>query len=381
MTKDLIRAFVLLVLLFLGDLFFHFSDIPSLKIYDAISSLKERIVRPPKAIDDIVLVGIDSETIEHMKEKWPYSRATFAKAIHNLKKARPRAIGLDFNFFGESTKEEDALLRNEIVNDNKVVLGALLTKTGGVQLSTMADLKNMHVHGIVNKFQDSDGTTRGALTYLINTNPNIPRFQVFSWELRLLDRAGYIDLGSLEDRGDRLVIQKGSDPKRGQTPFTIPVDPITKTFLIHFQAHSKDFKRLSFWQVANGGFDSKLIENKIVLVGFLSEMFQDLHHTPIGWLPGLTLNANVLLTLYTQNFIRSVPKIFDLALLILGVLLSTLWVLKASFKKSLPWLLLETAAFFGLSFLLLLGGFLWNYTLLPVGIILIPVAVERLRKF
>lgn len=360
-----LRSLGLLALLWVGDHFLRFSELPSRKVYDVFSSVYERLTPPPAAIKEIVLVGIDSETVAQMKERWPYSRSTFAQVINHLKQAGARAIGLDFSFFGDSAApEDDTQLLNLIKEGNRVILGATLRGDKGIQFPTLSGLERPTFSGIVNKLRDPDGITRRALTYLVSSNSrrDTSPIRFFSWEMKILEAAGRINLARIQDRGDSLLFRDPAGERK------IPVDPVTKTFLIRFRAHSNDIERLSFFQVFTGEFDPHEVRDKIVLLGFLTTMLQDLHRSPIGWIPGVTLNANAFLTLYANDFLRPLPRFVEKIFTALGVFLTTSLVSKTKGKRL--WVLpaLELLFFFGLSYLLFSLGYVWNYVLFPLGV-------------
>ncbi|MBI2173580.1 MAG: CHASE2 domain-containing protein, partial [Candidatus Omnitrophica bacterium] len=208
--------------------------------------------------------------------------------------------------------------------------------------------------GLINKLQDNDGITRSGLTYLISTNPENP-LRFFSWELRLLEMAGGIQLDTLQDEGNRLIAQGSTGLLR------IPVDPATKTFWIRFQAHTNDFDRVSFVDVFHNTFDSNLIRGRIVLIGFLTEMFQDLHRTPIGWLPGLTLNANAFLTLWKHQFLKPLPQWVEWILFALAMALAAgLLCISRTLNQAAAWLAVEIAGILILIFALFEAGYKGN---------------------
>ncbi len=360
----------LLALLLTGDSFLNWSRRPSWMLYDGLASLHQRWGQPPPAIRDIVLVGIDPETLQQVPERWPYSRATFAKVMANLRHANARAIGLDFIFFGASTPQEDAALCDALAGGNLITLGATLTETGGIEYSTLCGPRLRPRAGLVNKLQDSDGVTRSALTYLVQANPAYPRARSFCWEMKLLEASRHVDLASLSDEGRTLRLT-GPDGERA-----IPVEPVTKAFLIHFRAHSGTFQRLSFSQVLTGHFDPRLIEDKIVLIGLLSEVLQDLHRTPIGWLPGITLNANAFLTLYAKDFLKSIPQTLEYLVIALGVCLMTI----RGFRHPFLWAGALILAFLAASELLLVAGYTWNYARFPASVIFLAGLSRWLTK-
>lgn len=308
-----------------------------------------------------MLVAIDSETISEMKERWPYSRATFAKVLTHLKEAGARAIGLDFSFFGDSRAEEDRELAHLLTNEKKIILPATLKEGGGIRFSTFPGLQTSDSSGILNKLQDPDGVTRRTLTYLVNTNPKISQQRFFSWEMKLWEAGGKVNLAQLEEGGKELTF--------GGSHWRIPVDPVTKTFPIRFRAQSRDFERLSFSKVLTKEFDPKLVQDKIVLIGFLTVLLQDLHLTPIGWLPGLTLNANSLLTLYANDFLKPVPRWIEKIVTAMGIFLTALFASFLKVPKATLWAALVIVVFFLASYFLFYLNYTWNYALFPFGVL------------
>lgn len=374
LIQNLLLAAVFCTLLLISDHFLHVSKFPSLKIYDLYANLYEKLNKPAPEINDFVVVGIDHQTITNIAEKWPYSRATFATVIENLKKAEAKVIGLDFNFFGNSDLiSEDETFKATILESGKVVFGAYLTDEGKIQFSTVSDFPIADVSGFVNKLQDSDGQIRSGLTYLVNGKTAADRF--FSWELKILQNIEYIDLNSLKDEGNQIIFTR----QKGQ--MIIPVDPVTKTFLIRFQAHTEDFSRLSFYEVFQNKFDPNLVKGKIVLIGFLSEMFQDVHKTPIGWLSGFILNANVLLTLYSHGFITPLPYLLEIALIaviLLGAVFLLTWL---SFRYLRRFIFAQLVILFGIGYFLFSNGFVLNYALFTIVLLIVPILVGQIYRF
>ncbi len=365
-VHDLLTGLLLLGLFLAADARLQISQGASVKIGDLLACASQGLTLMPRHAEDILLVGIDSQTAARMKERWPYSRKTFATVIDKLQRAGAKAIALDFSFFGGSANpEEDRMLR-EALSKNDVVLGAGFGEKGGVVWSSIPELKVVPRSGIVNKLQDSDGAIRHALTYLVSTNPSMPDTKVFSWELKLLEASRQVNLASMEDQGGTLAF------KAAGRDLYIPVDPRTKTFTIRFRAHTDDFARLSFHQVHEGQFDPAMVKGKIVMIGFLSLLFQDLHQTPIGWLPGLTLNANAFLTLHGRDFLRPLPFAVELIFLIVGLCAGVLLVHFLRPAESLCWLGVAVAAFFILSCGLYVLGWTWNYARFPAVVPLVP---------
>jgi adenylate cyclase len=298
--------------------------------------------------------------------RWPYPRFYFARLSERLKEAGARVIGFDFVFFGRSVPQDDALLQVAFANKNNIILASSIDENGELELSSLAGLGNKATAGIVTKIQDRDGITRKNLTYLVKENEPYKGF--LSWEMQLLKVAKAIDLSTLVSRENCISFRNHAGEN-----WDIPVDPNTKSFFIHFRAHSQNFPRLSLYRVLIGDFDPKLVKDKIVLVGLFSTLFGDLHNTPLGWLPGITLNANAFLTLCAHDFLRLVPKPVEITLAILGLIPAMIF----------PFLLVilgEILIFSFFSYVLLVKGYIWNYALFPLVVMTCPLLVKKMLR-
>ena len=336
------------------------------KIYDALLRAETQNTPPPRAIKDILLVTIDNDTVNLMAHCWPYPRTDFAQVIENLNRAHPRIIALDFAFFGAAPNNiDDAMLVLTLNRSGIVILANNISEDGTLNFPTLPKLGKNIVSGIVTKIEDEDGIIRRNMTYVVEEKKQQVGF--LSWGMQILKEVKDINLATLTKEKRSLSFQN----KEGEE-WTIPINPTTNSFLIHFRAHTPDFKRISFYKILKGDFDPSLIKGKIVLIGFASSMLGDIHLSPIGWLPGLTVNANAFLTLYTHNFLKNMPKAINLIVLFIGVICSTLFVLRFSPKSALFAIGLEIFVFFFLSFLLLIQGYLWNYSLFPISVAFCP---------
>ena len=120
-----------------------------------------------------------------------------------------------------------------------------------------------------------------------------------------------------------------------------------------------------------------MVKDKIVLIGLASSVLADIHNTPIGWLPGVTLNANALLTLCGHRFLKHLPDAYGLLMIIIGVIA---WTLILLFKNSGSYILVavEIGFFFLLSYILLVTGYVWNYFDFPFILIISSLAAKKM---
>ena len=58
--------------------------------------------------NDVVVLGIDDVTFDELKERWVFSRRTFAKALAGVSSDKPRAIVYDVEFAEQSKRRRRA---------------------------------------------------------------------------------------------------------------------------------------------------------------------------------------------------------------------------------------------------------------------------------
>ncbi len=339
-----------------------------LALYDRVLQL-DQAVNGSGDTGDVLLVTIGDRTLKHIPERWPFPRAVFAKAVSNLKKAGAKVIAIDFIFQGRSDPEDDRILKEALAGNPPVVLGATLDEESGSGVA-LSEVHQDALWGLATKLRDRDGVIRKSLTYLVAAREDAKG--VLSWELQVLRCATKIDVPSLTAEEGQVSFNV-PDGER----LRIPVDTHTSSFWIRYRAHSADFSQLPFYQAWKGDFDADLVKDKVVLIGLFSERFHDVDRTPIGWMPGLTLNANAFLTLYRRDFIKDVPWPYVLSV---NFALVSLFAWIASFCRTRRLVGLGAASillFLAASYGLLTQGYLWDYALFPVGM---PLAVLFMRK-
>lgn len=129
--------------------------------FDILSTLMP--LRPSEP--GVVIVAIDEPSFAEINERWPWSRATHARLVENLKAAGARAVGLDIVFAEPSTLEADAALARAL--DSRAVLAAdreVIALEHGTQVSRVGPLPQLMANGasfgIISIELDSDGTVR-----------------------------------------------------------------------------------------------------------------------------------------------------------------------------------------------------------------------------
>jgi CHASE2 domain-containing sensor protein len=343
----------------------------NLKLYDVLNQVEYRLRKLPPEIKDIIIVSIDNDTISKMPHRWPYPRSIFASAIKNLTLAQARVIAFDFAFLGKSEEKEDEVMESAFRNNNKIVLASTIDDAGSLNIHSLPSLGVNVPTGIVTKLQDMDGEIRKNLTYLISDE--MPPKGFLSWEMAILKSIDGLSITPVKGK-ERCVFASNDKNEK----WAIPVDRRNKSFIINFRAHTKDFRLLSFYDAYKGNFDPKIVKGKIVLVGFVSPLLGDILNTPIGWIPGITLNANSFLTLYTRSFISNAPVGLDKFLTLIGVILSITILLLFDARITAIVIGAEIIIFFIASYALLTTGYIWDYFAFPFSVAVFPGLGKKL---
>ncbi len=82
--------------------------------------------------DDVVLVGIDDVTFSELRERWPFSRKTFARALNGVAADKPKVIVYDVQFTEQSDDAAgDEALAQATLDAGNVVLSTTEVGEGG----------------------------------------------------------------------------------------------------------------------------------------------------------------------------------------------------------------------------------------------------------
>jgi len=344
------------------------------QIYNKLCRIKCAYTPPPPEIGEVVLISIDNDTLRSMQQRWPYPRTSYAKVIDNLKGAGAKVVAFDMAFLGNTILGDDAALCNALADYPGIILAGAINENGELEGSNLQCLSASLPFGFTTKAQDGDDVIRRSLTYLISDKSDKRAY--LSWGMQIMRFACAADMASLRDRGKAITFKN----IYGRS-WRIPVDNETKSFLINFTANTKAFKRISFYRAMAGEFDKDFVRGKVCLVGFTSVLLQDLHNTSIGWLPGLTLNANAFLTLYSGNFLKETSDWINWLIAIFAVLLIAVATRGLGRNQSAFCAGLLVIIFFLVAYLLLVAGFVVNYALLPLAVVFYLMLARRLEEF
>jgi adenylate cyclase len=264
---------------------------------------------------NIVIAGIDDNTLEAygLWAEWP--RSLHAQAIDNLSQAGAKVIGFDVIFTDISA--DDEMLATAIAEADNVVLSAVGTQpvsqdgpeiTYDDFLLPVDSLEQAASSiGHANVVPDGDGTVR-RLPLIVKSSSG----QVYpSLTLAVLHRLFSMPLPQEYPLEDGTVNLLARD---------IPVD--TSYFLrINFAADNTERPYVSYGDVISGNFDQSIVENKIVLIGMTATGETDAWAIPTsaGKVPGVSIHAGAMDTILTQRFLTEPSILITLMIMLLLV--------------------------------------------------------------
>ncbi len=330
----------------------------SLKTSDLFANLAYDIKPRPKAIKDICIVIIDDESFVKLQKKWPWPRSTISLFLERLNEYKPKIVSLDLSFIGESQdKNDDVLLAQAIRNSGNVILNGYIGPDGSYNKPYLPFQEASLDMGFVNKPRDKDLTVRNSRLLYPKKNDSESLYLSFGLKSAL----HYLDIGpnDIYVKNNSFVI---NHLRNNQKPRQLAI-PISKsgTVRLNFQAKQKDFAVISFYKVIKKIAPEKSIAGKLVVVGVTAEIFHDIYSTPLGLMPGVTLNANEILMYLSGKTIKDLPKAWQFVLVLMAAILSAISTYKLKILKGLFALSAGLLALFSINLALSYSNFATDY--------------------
>lgn len=360
LIKPLAIFFFLLVFyLFLNSIDTPLISIPRLKTKDFLWQVKHGITRPPKEIDQIVLVAIDDNAYSKYGGKWPWEREAFAALIYNINRDKPKVIGLNLAFLGRAEEEKpDELILKIAFEDAGNVIGASYFETDGRYIVPNEFFASaLKDYGFTNKPVDKDKIIRNVKYFepLRTASSEISGILDYSLEIKLL--SAYYNIPPEK------ILEKIPIDKNGLIPLNFTVKP-------------KDLNIIPVLDVLENKAPPGTFKDKIVLLGTTGKIFHDENSTPLGPLSGIEVIANSVIMLLSGHYVFVLPPIVNLILfiLIIGLLTYCFW--RFWIIKNIFILFGSLTAFILFSFLLALNNVIIDSLSIPAFILISYLAVE-----
>ena len=250
---------------------------------------------PPPS--DLLVVEIDDATFSDLGVQWPFPRSRHARAIDRLREAGAREIVYDVQFTEPTREREDLALYDAVERAGGAVLAT--TETDG--------------RGNTDVLGGDEGLAEIGATAAMSDLPTDP--------------GGVIRRMSYATGGLRsIAVTTARRAGRPVSPATFGDDGAW----IDFRGPPGTVPTVSFSELSRGRVDPALVRGKTVVVGASAPTLQDVHFAPTAAnevMSGPEVQANAIWTALHGVPLRSVPRAFDLlviVLLALGPALATL---------------------------------------------------------
>lgn len=266
---------------------------------------------------NIVIAGIDDNTLETYGRWAEWPRSLHAQAIDNLSQAGAKVIGFDVIFADSSP--DDETLAAAMAKAGSVVLatvGTQLVSQAGAGITydsfllPIAPLEQVASGiGHANVIPDGDGTVR-RLSLIVKSSSG----QVYpALTLAALYRLFSMPLPQEYPLENGTVNLLARD---------IPVDP-SYCLRINFSADNAKRPYISYGDVISGNFDPSLVKNKMVLIGMTATGEPDTWAIPTSAskVPGVFIHAGAMDTILRERFLTEpgIGTALTIMLLLVGI--------------------------------------------------------------
>ena len=317
-----------------------------MRIIDFKSQLYARILYSEPS-QDILVVAIDTQTLDKAPHNWPWPHSYWAEIIDSLTDHyQPEAIVVDVYFQAKKDTEQDpvqvfaqAIKKSSIVGlvsiFEQVILGT------GMQIQLFPPEKNLRdaaaFWGLTQQRIDKDGRIRSFLLH----DQRIGRYHI-AWELqKFLQKP-------LPEKDTFAHMQSAES-------------------LIVFRHPARGFARVPLIEVVEKRLDPEILKDKTLVIGATAPVLHDFHDTVLGTISGPDIVCNTIQTVREDRLQFLVSSTFSrLIAVLIGLLLAIIIVADFSPAPFKLWI----AALVILPFLLFAYAF---YPLVypPVGLVYI----------
>jgi adenylate cyclase len=295
--------------------------------------------RPSQFTDRVVIVAIDNESLTQEADgldQWPWRRSVHARLVDKLTRDGALVIGMDILFDSPSSvdSKDDEDLAAALARSGRVILAGQLNEDTSVRGEEMATgvagvsfpydpfAATMLDVGLTNIPRDPDATVRRA--WVVRQHQDEPYYT-----LPLMLAAKTLKRDPAQLAAEALAGADSAHPYLGGG-----------TVLINYSGPAGTIKYVPYYQVLEGITPPGTFRDKIVLVGGTAEILQDIYPTPMArmdpgrrearlvQMPGVEVQANALLTLLRQSYIRPAPvRLMWAATVVLALLIAAVTVL------------------------------------------------------
>jgi adenylate cyclase len=275
--------------------------------------LSDQLFLAEEPSPNIVVVGIDDDTLQTFGKWSDWTRDLHAQALDNLAAAGAKVIGFDVLFVDKSQNDEK--LVNAIANAGNVVVGmagaqnpsksdnGLVFDRLEVPISSILEVAADIGH--VNVIPDSDGKVRRLPLVVKDKDGNYYP----SLSLAVLYIMANMPLPEtyVRENGNLHLLLRD-----------VPVDS-DYNLRINYSAPPGERPYLSYGDVIAGDFDPAVVKNKIVVIGMTATGELDTWEIPTSSekVPGIFIQAAAMDTILRSNFLSDIGTVSNLLIMLL----------------------------------------------------------------
>ncbi len=271
------------------------------------------ISKPPSP--NIVILGVDDDTLETYGTWASWPRSLHTRAINNLSNAGAKVIAFDILFADRASDDEVmALAVKSAGNIVLPLIGSGYQPSGDSRITyshillPVSSLERASANiGHANLSPDPDGTVRRLPLVIADSNGHT--YPAFS--LAVLHTLFAVPPTQEYSRQGGVLRVLDRD---------IPVDTNYR-FRINFTSEDQSRPYISYGDVIKGDFDPLAVENKIVLIGMTATGDLDKWAVPIssGKTSGIFIHATIIDNILRQQFLSEVGTGTNLMIMLLLV--------------------------------------------------------------
>jgi len=273
---------------------------------------------------DIVIVGIDEETLKNMGKLDHWDRTVYKFVLDTLESDGAKVVAFDI-VFSEPSAGISQLKLNQIAKEKNI------------QDKISEYLKGDHPSDI--EFSESLGNYENVIFAQASVLVDEEKRNVEAIKLLPLYAENVnIGLASIFSDSDDVVRRipgqlYDSDGNKQEKPLAIKSLEVASgestsmeltndgDLLVNYAAPPNGFQQISFYKVFDQSFPTETFKDKIVLIGATTELLKDSWPTPTSsdtLMPGVEIHANAIQTLLEGKFLHEqglVSQIITIALL------------------------------------------------------------------
>ena len=335
--------------------------------------------RSPQPQDQrIVIVGIDEDDVEKIGTAL-ISDELYANLLEKLLQQQPRAIGLDV--YRDVPIPPGTEKLNQLFNEHREIIGIekMIGNKSQYRVKPNPTLKANNQIGFNDVILDEDNRIRRALLALTQEKA----FSLSMYTALLYLQQEQINLSVTPDTQYFQLQETVFAPFESNDGGYTNADSGGYQILLNYRGNVNHFEIVSFSDVMENKITPDWAKDKIVLIGFIGESFQDVHLTPYTSdpeerMPGVEIHANIASQILSaaidhqpllQTWSQTKENIWIIIWALIGGLITWFFRRSQDFAKGIVLFMIATLVLTAISYLAFLRS--WWIPFLPplIGLI------------